>query len=989
MRPQLLITAIATAVALLGLIPAANAQTLISQNVNCVRIGAFNYTGVPATATVGFNWKAYAPAWSQWGMIQMGNWLLSPLSSVQWNYTLFYNVTVQYIDAWLVGNYNCTLTQVWQSGNKTYTTYQTEIVGRVDKEYWNSTVVSFKVGINEVSHVESKTVPIREYNAQYCSDLPTVSSWPNCASYYQQPSTKASLQKPGEWPALEINGLATGANYTVGNVVVTLQKPYMYTDSAGPDPVKLYSDTGQSGLSVGFRYGVTAKGSAVPRDTSTVEIDTYSIQQPPNIEIYYATGTNVNQAISVAAKTYLWGTVERNLVLGYYTFTEQEQQKFYYLCIYIGPPDPSWCSWIKDGVTAVLHTTGFPQSVTGEPVFVYFPTLKAVTKVAFQNGPNFDISSGLSFIVPYGSVLTLGAAYHYLIPSANGIVASPYTTLAPEKRTWAIAWDNLTGIKRLWFQRGLVAKVQLAVDNYTQNMLGRLGVLPLSFGGPLDTPPTTIGDIYSSATFTIKWLGTGDYAVPLVWNQIYDFGVKALTYIGSVESPWGVFNVANQSASLIGGPGEAKTLVGLKYLGATNLFDPGRFAPYLDLTLPTKIVNTVVNPGEGMSYVTGVTYNPIAPYYTSPPRWPGSDPMPVVIGFVPASACDTWYCTTPGVRVWGPLPREYAGVVMPNASYLMYVAFVNPYIGDTFGVRVWINKVDFVFPNGTVVYGDQKHMKLLVDTGIRKWTPYQPVLLGPGWFRDASFLTSPCSSIYLGAVPYIFTPNYGFFVTVEAYTSSVSLKATYLIIAAKPVLEVITNTTASANITAPTLNYTVRLWGETPMGQMFREWHLFPAFGEGGMWRDPVCSASTGDVYPEAQAVYSGDFRGYLEAAGVEANITEAYSRPAFVVLDWDKGLVNISAPGPVYGYAFYVQRQGAWVKAAEVRGRWVVVNASRIYPWDPVKVVPLLSQDIFVQNGESVVVWRPAEALLFKTWADAAGYPPGAQSQVVIVKAG
>jgi hypothetical protein len=69
-----------------------------------------------------------------------------------------------------------------------------------------------------------------------------------------------------------------------------------------------------------------------------------------------------------------------------------------------------------------------------------------------------------------------------------------------------------------------------------------------------------------------------------------------------------------------------------------------------------------------------------------------------------------------------------------------------------------------------------------------------------------------------------------------------------------------------------------------------------------------------------------------------------------------------------------------------EYRG-CLLVNASRLFPWDPILVLPLVEQELEAAPGSTIVIWRPATSLLFKTWADVVGYPKGARSVLDVVR--
>jgi hypothetical protein len=123
-------------------------------------------------------------------------------------------------------------------------------------------------------------------------------------------------------------------------------------------------------------------------------------------------------------------------------------------------------------------------------------------------------------------------------------------------------------------------------------------------------------------------------------------------------------------------------------------------------------------------------------------------------------------------------------------------------------------------------------------------------------------------------------------------------------------------------------------------------------------------------------------------------NIQYIYSKPQLELVEPWRGLVRVKAEGPVAGFAFYAQRGGTWVKIGEVSTKvgneyrgCALVNASRIFPWDPVLVLPLVEQELEAAPGSTVAIWRPETALLFKAWADAVGYPKGARSVLAVVR--
>jgi len=165
--------------------------------------------------------------------------------------------------------------------------------------------------------------------------------------------------------------------------------------------------------------------------------------------------------------------------------------------------------------------------------------------------------------------------------------------------------------------------------------------------------------------------------------------------------------------------------------------------------------------------------------------------------------------------------------------------------------------------------------------------------------------------------------------------------------------------------------------------------HEVYGFGEGGRLSAPACYLTQFGDRLVPQLALSGDLWGSFGLAEMPLRPVEirySYSRPRFELVDPLRGLVEVEADGPVEGFAFYVQRNGTWVKVGEVGGSCVLVNASKVFPWDPVLVLPLVHQELAATPGEAVTLWRPETALLFKAWADLVGYPKGARSQLVVV---
>jgi hypothetical protein len=200
----------------------------------------------------------------------------------------------------------------------------------------------------------------------------------------------------------------------------------------------------------------------------------------------------------------------------------------------------------------------------------------------------------------------------------------------------------------------------------------------------------------------------------------------------------------------------------------------------------------------------------------------------------------------------------------------------------------------------------------------------------------------------------------------------------------KVMYHIVTSTPVPESITATPFNMTTYVMlGGVPY------FHAVYGYGEGGRLSPPACISTWLNHYPAPQLMFSGDFWGALGLANTllkPVNIQYVYTKPKLELVDPWKGLVKVRADGPVSGFAFYAQRNGAWVKIGETSGSCVLVNASKIFPWDPILVLPLVGETLDAAPGSTVMIWRPETALLFKAWADLVGYPKGARSELTVV---
>jgi hypothetical protein len=276
----------------------------------------------------------------------------------------------------------------------------------------------------------------------------------------------------------------------------------------------------------------------------------------------------------------------------------------------------------------------------------------------------------------------------------------------------------------------------------------------------------------------------------------------------------------------------------------------------------------------------------------------------------------------------------------------------------------------------------------------KRWDFLDAVYIGPGWHRSYTPLP-PCQPLYVDVG--------GVYVTPANWTGPIRVvveddegRHHFVFFVSNDVsYRIKTATEAPLYFNAPRLNLTIFFYlSGVPY------FHGVNAFGEGGRQTQFSCTPASvkarsllGEADYMSQLSATMDYWGEAEL-WARLNFMNSFAKPRIELVDPWRGLVKVKADGPVAGFAFYAQRNGTWVKIGEVSTKvgseyrgCVLVNASRIFPWDPILVLPLVEQELDAAPGSTVAIWRPETALLFKTWADVVGYPKGARSELKVVR--
>jgi len=350
-----------------------------------------------------------------------------------------------------------------------------------------------------------------------------------------------------------------------------------------------------------------------------------------------------------------------------------------------------------------------------------------------------------------------------------------------------------------------------------------------------------------------------------------------------------------------------------------------------------------------------------------------NETSPWLVSLVPTTACTSPICVDMKPALWGPTPSPVADVALPGAGYSLLVVYIGEPRKVT--VRIYVERGQVLRRTASGV----THMSIYnapLATVTKTWNPLDGVYVGPDWWLPYKPL-APCESAQIDVDSIYTTPSdYTGPVLVTVEEVETGKRYHFAFVVSNDVLLELRSVsrappvyTANAEVS---LNTTALLYlGGSPY------FHGLPGAGEGGRRFAFRCITATvsGRSYVDvaqgaAQLSVAGDFWGELEI-WIRARVKEVQVSPIFEVLDPERGLVKVSGGAGVVGFAFYLFRNGTWVQKAAVASSCVVANASKIAPWDPVLVLPIIEWRTFVYPDGEAQIPRPRAALLSKTWAD------------------
>jgi hypothetical protein len=847
--------------------------------------------------------------------------------SAQWEEPLEFSVTLEHYapdQRWGIDRYRCVYNR---SGNVEVRYY--DVVAQ--KPQRKTTTVTFTVPATAARHSNSTSVSVsRPLSGSYCSSTPTVNSWPNCPAFESE-SNKLSSVSYRDWQALRVNGRRPGDVVEAYGVNATIPNPWEYS----LEPNNMVS-------------------------RSFVRIDGYEGYELKDARDIPVTSSVYFHAVGMPKQ---WGAVR----------AWGAQAPLYVVKPVVSRQPPT--TFCRPPACVVLawenHTMWCNQAVTD----VQYASLVAVQSgVMMSEGVTFKLNEeggyfGADIRVPFGSIIVPVVKVWWssgLSDVAVRLATMPYPRMirSPTYYEGIAEKGKINGPfhTSLWTR----SKIAIGIDRDASSIELGWYSWPVPFYPP-QRPSSRISWIID-----IKLCNSTPRSVHLrapIW--ITDALKQNHPDISRDRYLDLLHFLYSEPTTYYWGRGDQYGMVRVRtarYYAHTTADAAGTVKLYHTTGIdPTSV---------------GALFIPSTPQAIGGGGGGGGGNggvSPWLVWIVPTIACRSMFCTSLSPEVLGPLPPFPGDRALPNMGYSIMLM----YIGETGRRRVKVYVEDgYVISSGPSISVSRAQNYKLVEIN-KEWRPFEAVIVGPGWWVPHRQLDA-CGSMSIRVSSIYATPDRPG--PVRIIVEDNGRNSTYVFnVTDKVKYRITTRTPAPESITATPFNITAYITlGGIPY------YHALYGYGEGGRLSPPACTSTWfDDTYPTSQLYVSGDFWGSFGLANTllkPVNIEYVYTKPRLELADPWRGLVRVRANGPVSGFAFYAQRSGTWVKIDEADGRCLLVNASRIFPWDPILVLPLVEQVLDTAPGSSVAIWRPETALLFKTWADAVGYPKGARSELKIV---
>jgi len=925
--------------------------------------------------------------------------------SGEWERDLTYSVTVEYWKPgpWTLTRYVCTATLRYGEWRWTETRYYWLVDAASPRE---TSTITFTVPTNAVSRSETKTLyvslrPDKVGHSPLCAQLPTTSTWPSCTPIEgENKVTRAS--SPELWRALVINGKRPGDKVERYGVEAVIPSPLYYTDSRalgnfpGDTAAVSTDEAGSWGIysmpsgGLSFRTQITVNVLAVPTKWWHVEA-----RPPKPVPLY------ISRVVAVPR-----GADPRLRVVPPEGFIIGREGN---------------ATWVGDGwmwnwtLAAVAYKTPF---ILTPYVALALDPLQSLG----GGGVALIGRTPVEVHMPLGSVAYLHAAVLWRLDARGGIWINSYpgTYLRAadqegrlleehyeeagekaklkydaQRRDWptaGIKWsgfaaavdEGFRAVTTAWYAPPDPCRQwpsQLLHSTHSQNVFTKVNGTWTGYsrvGRPGSQWPISKIELvdWLAASHFNPCQGFKDFMNVVAGDPVLYHWYRYHLRIWGFNAQTGDWDIG---ASCITAVPHHVSMLGSVYRDPEYRYTSTSYGRLYHQTAHGDFYNYVFEAVAGDNRPPGFTDAlplGVASMVSNSTSW--------ALYIVPTTVCNSLICVDFRPALWGPALGPAVDLALPGAGY----SFLLMYLGrpKQTTVKIYV-EMGYVVSRGRggVEYRWVRSYKL--HEVAKRWDFLDAVYIGPGWHRGYTPLP-PCQPLYVDAG--------GVYVTPVNWTGPIRViveddkgRHHFVFFASNDVsYRIKTMTETPLYFNAPRLDITLYFYlGGVPY------FHGVNAFGEGGRQTQFSCvsaSVKAGSLLGEADYVAqlsaAMDYWGEAEL-WARLNFMNSFAKPRIELADPWRGLVKVKADGPVAGFAFYAQRNGTWVKIGEAGGRCLLVNASRLFPWDPVLVLPLVEQELAARPGDAVTIWRPETALLFKTWADVVGYPKGARSVLDVVR--
>ncbi|ABL88053.1 conserved hypothetical protein [Pyrobaculum islandicum DSM 4184] len=915
----------------------------------------------------------------------------STATSGLWDRDLTYSLTLEYFkpgDSWVIGEYFCKAR--YDNGLEVIQIYY-----KVEKEPAREVrQISFVVLQTQVLYRTEERIYVSlrpdvyySWLTSLCKELPDSLTWPRCTPYTRD-NYVVSASSPRVWKALEINSKKPGEIVVLRNVYAVVPNPWLYGECY----------LGRCSASISTDRGIVVYIG-----------DVYNIPFSKRVDI------------SIIAAPIGWGEIEVRPPRQIPLYVSRVVQMGGFSC---RPPD---CFVVDEVGNATWIGKNWVWNWTLASIAVKTPHILVpyVAVGLVQDGQYSAIGRGVSVYMPLGSVAVLkttvlwrlemgnksvwigstpgtylrvvddrGNIVDYEEAASRGKLEYRVTNMPLSNTKWAVfetavdetfrkvytAWYSPPNPCSQWPRQLLncvhlqhvYTKVNGTFLSYTR--VGTTNKWPVTHLALIDWLIPKIPRICGRDRFSdFMSLVVGDPAL-YFWHtyrlRTYEFNPSTGDWDIPRECEYPPPHQVSMLSSVYNTASYRNTTRGFEKLYFETAEGNGTFYNY------------VFEGVNGYEYPAGWT--DVLPLGI--PSMTTNTTSPWLVFLVPTTACRSIICTSLDVTLWGPTPGPTPDLALPGAGYSFLIIYTGTIKNIT--IRIFIEKGFVAYIQKGVIYKPVENYML---TEVKKlWKPLDGVYVGPGWWTEYKPLVS-CQYLSLGEKSIYVTPTDWagpLILTIEEFSEGASKRYSYVFFISNNVsYRIDVTSTTPQNFTTLYLNVSLSLYvNRIPY------FHGYVVIGEGGRVRPYICKTVDilshsffGGVGQTSQLTTNGEFWGEVDIVD-RIRLVDKFVIPSFEIVYFSRGVVKINAEGPVIGFAFYLMRNGIWTKVGEALGSCVLINATLIYPWDPLLVLPIVKYHIEARAGDVVVLWRPKPSLFFKTWADSMGYSIGVSSTLEVL---